>query len=1041
MTEIKHIETQIGMLVMEELHKHDIINESTIVLERKLHSVHAGEVLMENNPVTLNTKELAVAPERTPFMYTIKLANGHHIPITWEEFKRVYMDYYSYSTIESVMNTFGVTKQNMHSEEAYEGAVGRMVKHWVKMGNLEAIKIVQSMGLSQMPSPKQRKIFQDFEREQQDGDDHGLDMPQASISGVNRGKNGRFTAATRDVNRLNKMDVISGEFYNDVSRIPKSKYNGWVRIWDRVVKTIKAANVFKYAKRTWGKTFIMGYATSNNTLIEVWYNSIDSTFSIHDRNGANLTRNASTLQEAVRGFTKLIAQKGDAEDDLNIFKANNNPTAQSYIRGINDTFKKNTIEAQRQDDLIAAEKAKDSKRSKLNIHLAAGNRQKKRDNDMPEKYRAKVVQRAENITELRKKREKEEARKASEEHHAQFLKDRAKKERKADVKGDSAFGRARSNISQAYRDGVAANKDKRKQEYEANVRDQQQREAELAAAVAQQKAAQDRIDKQREEQEKADKERIKAAQLEKERQWKADHAARFSDIRASVKKQEVERQAETERQAAEQKEFDDKVAATLKRQEQRKNDDVETEEGAKKRKEAIAELAAREKAKQKEQEDYQAKLVAKVQATKEARKKEREEETKPNDEARLRDMEKQVKNKINRDARELANGREERLAAIAAANKKTSSSKPKSHNEKVADLERRLDNIITAANNMDVSTDPNEEITYHMARKQNVRDRFIQLSNELGELKAAEESLRNTSSLDASMLEKARKMQLSKSKSNKNTTSFQARSLDIDSLDDELNATNDAKTRERNEIEANKTAKLAGSSSKPKKSKKPKGNKTKGKRAINETLDLDDLGYTFMEEIELADYADDNVGLDDFKQITDRISSREADNEAERIRKQAATSGFTTAVLRSTIMTDMIKTYNETRSNPRSYTGQFAGMLLGKGRVGLIRRLLRKAFYGRGQDIVTPQDTPNIWDRAWQVVRGTVYRADFVIGFSLRDEVNFEVWYVTEPDPNDVTKMISSYYVYDVTAKQSIRRNLPYYRNAITIIMAKIGVE
>jgi hypothetical protein len=87
----------------------------------------------------------------------------------------------------------------------------------------------------------------------------------------------------------------------------------------------------------------------------------------------------------------------------------------------------------------------------------------------------------------------------------------------------------------------------------------------------------------------------------------------------------------------------------------------------------------------------------------------------------------------------------------------------------------------------------------------------------------------------------------------------------------------------------------------------------------------------------------------------------------------------------------------------------------------------------------------SVFNRVKMRLAGTMFKADFIVGFTVNNRINLEVWYVTEPNPEYVQgspmgKTISSFYLYDVTSEKLIRKWIPYYRNAEQLILQKIGV-
>jgi hypothetical protein len=82
-------------------------------------------------------------------------------------------------------------------------------------------------------------------------------------------------------------------------------------------------------------------------------------------------------------------------------------------------------------------------------------------------------------------------------------------------------------------------------------------------------------------------------------------------------------------------------------------------------------------------------------------------------------------------------------------------------------------------------------------------------------------------------------------------------------------------------------------------------------------------------------------------------------------------------------------------------------------------------------------------DKIKQFIQADQYRADFVIGFSIHEKINFEIWYVTEVNRNyrmgsGDPKVFSSFYVFDVSSAKIIRKYIPYYRNAEQVLIQKL---
>lgn len=196
--------------------------------------------------------------------------------------------------------------------------------------------------------------------------------------------------------------------------------------------------------------------------------------------------------------------------------------------------------------------------------------------------------------------------------------------------------------------------------------------------------------------------------------------------------------------------------------------------------------------------------------------------------------------------------------------------------------------------------------------------------------------------------------------------------------------------------------------------------KESAKENINESS-IEDLFLNLNEGIGDINEVDDDFDVD----IQELTQNNRYDSEMNQLRTQAERSQYTQSVLKSNIM-GKIYTYEETRSLKHLKPSLFG----------------TKLFTGRRDPIILPTDKPSLFKRVKMALFGQRFRADFIIGFSLDDKIDVEVWYITEPNPDKSAQKdtISTFYVFDVTSGRVLRRYLPYYRNALPIVMAKIGV-
>lgn len=175
---------------------------------------------------------------------------------------------------------------------------------------------------------------------------------------------GKGTRNSRVVDSVNKTEILDGVFYRDYTKISRSRLSKWVRFWRSDVDKVtpnKKNLLGKLVGRTWSKTFLLGYRTDRTMFHEIWYNSMDSSFSVYDMNGVEKTDPVPTLQEAMRGLIRIIAQ--EAPDDDKQFRSSG--AGQDLARSLNNAFSKELLptakELAREDELLTRELARERK--------------------------------------------------------------------------------------------------------------------------------------------------------------------------------------------------------------------------------------------------------------------------------------------------------------------------------------------------------------------------------------------------------------------------------------------------------------------------------------------------------------------------------------------------------------------------------------------------------------------------------------------------------------------------------------------------------
>lgn len=171
--------------------------------------------------------------------------------------------------------------------------------------------------------------------------------------------------------------------------------------------------------------------------------------------------------------------------------------------------------------------------------------------------------------------------------------------------------------------------------------------------------------------------------------------------------------------------------------------------------------------------------------------------------------------------------------------------------------------------------------------------------------------------------------------------------------------------------------------------------------------------------------------------VRDVVKASDHTSMIRTLRQDASRGNFTQSAIKNSVNSDLIATYNETRVD-QNFPRTFLPNWINK---------------GRREPIVLPTDKPGLWNRAKMFIKGIRYQADFIVGFSLADRVNIEVWYITEPNPEhslakfgagdsfSASPTVSSFYVFDVTSGKLLRKYVPYYRNAVQLAMAKLSAQ
>jgi hypothetical protein len=174
----------------------------------------------------------------------------------------------------------------------------------------------------------------------------------------------RNRKATQIVDRINDMELMKGELYNDISKIPKPAVYSWLKLFKKEVEGVGIAGEGK--KRVWKRSFILGYQIDDRVLHEIWYHSLDGTFGVYDYFGNIRGKRYLTMNEAVRGL--INASLRFSPDDREFFQnPANRSLADSFFRPLvstTDQYAKDML--RRESEQASKEEQKRSDEIKAN---------------------------------------------------------------------------------------------------------------------------------------------------------------------------------------------------------------------------------------------------------------------------------------------------------------------------------------------------------------------------------------------------------------------------------------------------------------------------------------------------------------------------------------------------------------------------------------------------------------------------------------------------------------------------------------------------
>lgn len=320
-----------------------IVENGKMVGELLLDSLKESEVLSESKYKKMHARQIITEASESVETVAYK---GHQI--SRDVFAAVYSNLSKFDTREAIFIGLGFKPEEIREMKAdsRRTALNRIIDEFNKNADPNANHEL-------FPKWQQRiKHYTSESRQEAGWDEPGIDD-------IDAGHRGRTDRTTRVVQNINSQDLLSGEFYSDRSRIPRTRWAGWLRFWNRKKTSVRPDG------GRWKKTFILGYQVERNVIYEIWYNSIDSTFTLHDRGGIEMSGRLKTMVEAIRHLIRAIAQESDNDA---AFLSGSTPEAQALSNSVTRALTKTTDQRAEQLEKADRIQAKRERAERINKH-------------------------------------------------------------------------------------------------------------------------------------------------------------------------------------------------------------------------------------------------------------------------------------------------------------------------------------------------------------------------------------------------------------------------------------------------------------------------------------------------------------------------------------------------------------------------------------------------------------------------------------------------------------------------------------------------
>lgn len=980
---------------------------------------------------------LMEASQNTP---TLFISKG--VPISWELFYSVYSDPDRYPTVVDVFRAFGRPPEDFGAVKDQTGNMNKTISR-IRQHFLDSNREARELGLPTF-NGRSSEYSRLRPRRGDNRDEYEDDIDaytggrtyegRRRMSDIDPGRRGRKTRTSRMVEKINAQEILPGEFYSDATRIAKRSWGGWLRGKTHVPMKLSLIG------RSWRKTFVIGYRVDNTLLYEVWYNSLDSTFTIHDFRGNPAAAGVPTMAEAIKQMLAAVAHSSARDGEI-FANGGSMALASSVFRAMT-----NSLDS-RIDDLRDIEK-KEAEKKKASLDSA-----RRRD-------RAKVMARRKivgNIASGAKSTAKGAGNLAIATSKAardgvvaagQYSRVAARSTAK---RGGEASEAAADVLSKTFDDIVNEPLRAQRERYERTVGDEGNyvpTSMDISAAIGR---LHDMV---------PDEElriRLKTL-LTKLRNGDVDYDSFINTVMGILglddNADDAHIASTAKKGGVRIKPFMDRVVA--KYYETRDHswpEDTEAMNRKERRKEAISRAGVEIDASEKRNREQAKAREARLRHDAEAKKLEKIEDHIKNIEyyhdlvrksaAKTHDL--LMGTKLN----DLTYSEIERQVDTATVAYKDAQHIYDEIDRVVKGIDDSYQDVISRAEaQASEARRMLGKISKNLRKAVNSKNGF---ATKVAEREAEAERKRSREltkelqrkerELEDAALEFVRNQEQAAAEDRENTEKLQAELQALQAArdaeqQDARKAPATPSRRGRKKATKSNVAAAANRAANPPKTGGDKGLEAllRGRTKTTESEFLNkDPEAMFMTE--WAGGAND-VDEDQMRAlaVSDAIKDPAHKRTVTFYRDSPESQTITARVFKDTVNSDLISSYDKTRAPS-----------------GFLFRLGRLLSTNRKDRIVRPNDKPGIFKRTMMSIVGARHSADFIAGFSLHDAVNIEVWYIVEPNPSysyapfasnvGIEPTISYFAVFDVSSGRLLRKYIPYFRNAIQIAMSKISAR